>query len=90
MFYKGLNEFCAADGQMVLKYKALFLLNHMRNLGFNTRKKFVDTCVTYISLDVNYVTINKLQAFWDGRDVTLVDEIELIVKKVKSVNNECN
>jgi len=88
MFYKGLNEFCAADAQMVLKYKALFLLNAMRNLGFNTRKKFVDTCVTYISLDVNYVTINKLQAFWDGRDVTLVDEIELIVRKVKSVDNE--
>ncbi|WKW47290.1 hypothetical protein P3875_04280 [Myroides sp. JBRI-B21084] len=84
MIYNGLDQFNAADSQIVLKYKALFLLNTMRNLGFTTRKKFVDTCVTYISLEINYITINKIQAFWDGRDVTLIDEMEKIVEKIKN------
>lgn len=85
--YSGLDVFCAADSQIVLKYKALFLLNTMRNLGYNTRKKFVDTCITYISYEINSITINKLQAFWEGRDVTLIDEMERIVEQVKQLEN---
>lgn len=87
MNYSGLDVFCAADNQIVLKYKALFLLNTMRNLGYNTRKKFVDTCITYMSYEINSITINKLQAFWEGRDVTLIDEMEKIVELLKTLKN---
>lgn len=88
MIYKGLDEFNAADEQILQKFKALYLLNCMRNLGYNTRKKFVDTCLTYISLEINSITINKVQSFWDGRDITLISEMEKIIEQLKSLKNE--
>ena len=82
MYYKGLEDFSPCDDSIILRYKALYLLNTLRKLGLNTRKKFVDTCVTYISLNVNSTIIDKVRAFWDGRDVTLIAEMEKIVEQL--------
>lgn len=88
MIYKGLDDFSAADSQMLLKYKALYLLNLMRNMGYDSRKKFVDTCLTCSSFDINTQTVNKFMAFWEGREVTLIDEMEKIVEHLRTVKNE--
>ncbi len=90
MIYKGLKDFSAFDSKLEMKYKALYLLNTMRKLGINSRKKFVDTAETYISLEINTKTLNKLYAFWEGREVTLIEEIEIMVKQLTEKQNECN
>lgn len=90
MLYNGLVEFSPSDSQMENKFKALVLLNKMRKLGFNTRKKFIDTCVTYASIELTTVTYNKLAAFWEGREVTLIPEIENIVEFINKEKNAVN
>lgn len=87
MYYNGLLEFSACDNQIEDRYKALFLLNTMRKLGFNSRKKFIDTCVTYSSFDLNTQTLNKFIAFWDGRDTTLIPEVEKIINTITEKKN---
>lgn len=82
MYYKGLDEFSAVDNQILLKFKALYLLNLMRKMGCNSRKKFVNTCVTYTSLELNAQTINKFMAFWEARETTLIEEMEMIVEQL--------
>jgi len=82
MEYRGLDVFSPCDNSILLRYKALYLLNTLRKLGLTTRKKFVDTCVTYISLEISSSVIDKVRAFWDGRDLTLIDEMEKIVKQL--------
>lgn len=87
MYYNGLDDFSANDNQIKDRYKALFLLNTMRKLGFDSRKIFVDTCLTYTSLNINLKTLGKFAAFWDGRDVTLISEIENIIKTINQLEN---
>ena len=87
MIYRGLKEFSAFDSKLEMKYKALYLLNTMRKLGINSRKKFVDTAEIYISLEMSSKTLNKLYAFWEGREVTLIEEIEKMVKQLIEKEN---
>jgi len=88
MIYKGLKEFNPYDLQIKQKYKALYLLNLMREMGFDSRKKFVDTCITCSTLEINSQTVNKFMAFWEAREITLIDEMEQIVTTLKNLQNE--
>lgn len=75
------------DSDIKERLLAVSIVNDFRYLGCRTRADFI-LCVTGIDSELDtYDQKERLVRFWNGRDKTLIPELQSVLVKLKELKN---